>query len=672
VTVLLAARAALQAALERELRARSRRTVTIVAAGALDSALDRLSARTPDAVVLDHGLEWGRELVQRVREHAPDTAVVIFGDGALDDAALAALDLRAHELVAEKATPTALARVVCAALDRRELALLLRQRTRELEESQARFRNIIQRTTDALVVIGADGRVRFVNPAAESLFGRAAAELTGHDFGFPILTEETAELDIVRRDRDEPVVAELRAAETQWNGESAQLVSLRDITYRKEAEQRAHRLVLEQASRERAEEANRRSRFLAEASAALDASLDLDTTLAELAHLMVPRLADWCVIELIDEGGARRVAAAQAQPERHALLEQLKHDAAASAAGVTGLLQSEEVLLLRGLDADRLREIAADDAQTQLLAQLGTQSIIVVPLRSREQRLGALLLGCSDGDFDAEDLALAEEVAARAGRAIENARLYHAALAANQAKSDFLAIVSHELRTPLNAIMGYTDMLLSGIAGQLEEQQIRRLRRIDASARHLLQIIEEILAHAGLEAGRDETRPRSFPLAELIEAITTVAEPLVSEKELSFELDVPDPAQALFTDLGKVRQITLNLLSNGVKFTDAGTIRLHADVVADELVIAVSDTGIGIAPEHRERIFEPFWQVEQPLTRHAGGTGLGLSVSMRLAEVLGGSITVSSEPGAGSTFTLRVPARYEAAQVTARRASRSR
>ena len=670
-TVLLAGRAPLdREAWQRELRAATRRTVHLEVASAFDVALERLGTDSPDVLLLDHGFERGGELVQWLHEQAADTALVVFGDGIIDRTDLGALSVHAHELVIPGAAPKAVARAAIAALERRDLQLRLRQRDRELEESQARFGNIIQRTTDALIVVGADGRVRFVNPAAESLFGRSAADLIGSEFGLPIVRGEATELDIVRRDRDEPIVAELRAAETQWNSEAAQLISLRDITDRKKAEQRAHRLVLEQASRERAEEANRRSRFLAEASAALDASLDLDTTLSELARLIVPRLADWCVIELVEEDGARRLAAAQGLEERRALVEQLKQERTGAGSGVAGLLQTEEVLLLRGLDSHRLRELAGDGAE--LLTQLGARSLVVVPLRSREQRLGALLVACDERNFDEEDLALAEEVAARAARAIDNARLYHAALAANQAKSDFLAIVSHELRTPLNAIMGYTDMLLAGIAGPLQEQQIQRLRRIDASARHLLQIIEEILSHAGLEAGREEPRPRGFALGELIEAITTVAEPLVREKRLEFDVRVRDPARSLFTDFGKVRQIALNLVSNAVKFTDAGTVALHADVEGDDLVIVVSDTGIGIAPEHHDRIFDPFWQVEQPLTRHAGGTGLGLSVSRRLAQVLGGTITVHSELGAGSTFTLRVPARYEATAVSARRASRLR
>jgi PAS domain S-box-containing protein len=554
---------------------------------------------------------------------------------------------------------------VSARLDRRELERQLERRTRELEESQSRFRNIIHRATDAIVVVGSDGLVRFVNPAAEALFGRTAAELVGEEFGVPLIGEDTAELDIVRRDRTEPIVAELRSAETQWNGESAQLVSLRDVTDRKKAEQRAHRLLLEQASRERAEEAMRRSRFLSEASAALDASLDLDTTLTELARLMVPRLGDWCVIDLTADRTTKRVANVHARPELQPLLERV----AQSSDGVTTRLRANAVQVVRGLDGARLRELARDDAEAELLIQLDTHSIVVAPLQSRQHRLGALMIVCGERDFDDADVALVEEVAARAGRAIENAQLYRAALAASRAKSDFLAIVSHELRTPLNAIMGYTEMLTTGLSGTLSDEQQARLRRIDASARHLLQLIEEILAHAGLESGRDEARPREFRLSELVDGVTAVAEPLMREQNLAFRLEITDRNATLFTDPGKARQIILNLLSNAAKFAADGTVTLRARVQAGQLVVEVSDTGIGIAPEHHERIFEPFWQVEQPLTRHIGGTGLGLSVSRRLAEMLGGTITVHSEPGAGSTFTLRLPVRYDS--VNAPRESRS-
>ena len=535
----------------------------------------------------------------------------------------------------------------------------LRQRTRELHESEERFRNIVERTSDGIMIIGADGEVHFANPAASLLFGRPVADLEGQPFGMPLLEGETTELDIVRPHGADAIVVELRTSTTQWQGASAQLVSMRDITDRKRSEQRAQRLLLERAAREQAEAERSRSRFLAEASATLDASLDLDTTLAELARLLVPRLADWCLIDVLGANDARIIVGAHERAELQPVLDELRRSLLA-AVPLSERFCPDEPTLLADLDGPRLLQWTGDRSGAALLEKLGTRSVVMLPLRSRVQQLGAMVIGCGDENFDQADFTLAEEVAARAARAIENARLYRAALAASQAKSDFLAIVSHELRTPLNAIMGYTDMLYSGIYGALSEEQRAKLARIDTSARHLLGLIEEILAHASLERDGEKPRPQHFQLHDLIDGVTAVTEPLARARNLELAVDVNEPTAACFTDVMRIRQIVVNLLSNAVKFTLSGRVTLKAGLASGELVIAVSDSGLGIQPEHLHLIFEPFWQAEQPLRREFGGTGLGLSVSRRLAELLGGTISVQSQPGAGSTFTLRVPARLPA------------
>ncbi|HEX8905191.1 MAG TPA: ATP-binding protein, partial [Longimicrobiaceae bacterium] len=324
------------------------------------------------------------------------------------------------------------------------------------------------------------------------------------------------------------------------------------------------------------------------------------------------------------------------------------------------VLRSGRPELHRGVDLDQLHEWTGDEAHARLLSGLGVRSSITVALPSREGRLGALTFVCGERDYDADDLALAEEIASRAGRALENARLYEAALAASRAKSDFLAVMSHELRTPLNAIIGYAQLLLDGVGGELDDARSGQLRRIHACAMHLLQIIEEILAYAQLEAGHAGAQPSRFTVGELADQVAATAGPLAREKGLELRVELPRPGATLFTDAARLRQIALNLLSNAVKFTDRGTVGLRAEVQGDELLLAVSDTGPGIAPDDLERIYEPFWQAEKPLTRHAGGTGLGLSVSRRLAELLGGTLTAESHPGSGSTFTVRVPAQMAA------------
>ncbi|HEX2077081.1 MAG TPA: MEDS domain-containing protein [Longimicrobium sp.] len=228
---------------------------------------------------------------------------------------------------------------------------------------------------------------------------------------------------------------------------------------------------------------------------------------------------------------------------------------------------------------------------------------------------------------------------------------------ASQEKSNFMATMSHELRTPLNAIIGYADLLDAELAGPLAPGQKDQVERIDANARHLLELIEGILTFSRTEAGQEEVDLRPVDVAALVRETAALFEPLAAAKPLRFSVAAPAGPVEVVTDAGRVRQVLLNLLTNAVKFTDQGEIELAAEAAEDGVAIRVRDTGIGIADEERERIFQPFRQLRAGTTRQAGGTGLGLTVSQRLARLLGGEITVQSVPGAGSTFSLWLPKR---------------
>ena len=225
---------------------------------------------------------------------------------------------------------------------------------------------------------------------------------------------------------------------------------------------------------------------------------------------------------------------------------------------------------------------------------------------------------------------------------------------ASRAKSDFLATMSHELRTPLNAVIGYTQLLADEVTGPLTVAQQVQLGRIRVSARHLLSLIEEILTLSRLEAGKESVVLERVCLEGVVNDAAAIVEPLAVAKGLAFRASCTDRLM-LETDPGKLRQILVNLLSNAVKFTERGEVALVVARRGDEVLCEVRDTGIGIDRTHLERIFEPFWQVERAATRRAGGTGLGLGVSQRLARLLGGDITVESAPGRGSTFRVVLP-----------------
>ncbi len=266
----------------------------------------------------------------------------------------------------------------------------------------------------------------------------------------------------------------------------------------------------------------------------------------------------------------------------------------------------------------------------------------------------------------ARETLLEREAAARDGaeratrRALDAAaeaeRARVEAEAASQAKSDFVATMSHELRTPLNAIIGYTNLLADGIPEPVSEAQRAQLGRVNASARHLLELIDEVLTLSRLEAGRETVVARELVVADILDQTAIMIEPIANARRLRLDIHRPSPSLTIETDAGKLRQILLNLLTNAVKFTDEGGIVLSAEEDGDGMVVfAVTDSGIGIAAEHQARIFESFWQVQQSTTRRVGGAGLGLNVAQQLTRLLGGEVTVTSALGKGSTFTVRLP-----------------
>jgi signal transduction histidine kinase len=232
---------------------------------------------------------------------------------------------------------------------------------------------------------------------------------------------------------------------------------------------------------------------------------------------------------------------------------------------------------------------------------------------------------------------------------------------ASRLKSQFLANMSHEFRTPLNAILGYTHMLLQGVAGDLLPAVKRQLQRIDSNGRHLMTIINEILDITRIEAGKMPMQLSEFNLNELVPEVMTELDPVISRSKLTVAPKLSPDLPSIYSDRQKVKQIIVNLLSNALKFTHEGGIRITVGYSPAERTasVAVADTGIGISPENHEKIFEDFRQVDDSPSRQYGGTGLGLAICRRLATALGGRIILESTMGVGSTFTLTVPVETE-------------
>ncbi len=269
--------------------------------------------------------------------------------------------------------------------------------------------------------------------------------------------------------------------------------------------------------------------------------------------------------------------------------------------------------------------------------------------------------------FTPDDVRLLNLFAPQAAIAIENAQLYttaqearEAAEAASRAKSTFLANMSHELRTPLNAIIGYSEMLAEDLMGEGLGEFVSDLHRIRAAGKHLQSLINDVLDLSKIEAGKVELYLETFQVGRLIEEVVSTVQPLVEEKANTLEVCCAEDLGSMYADLTKVRQGLLNLLSNAAKFTEEGQIRLEATREAvngvDWIKLSVSDTGIGMSAEQMGKLFQAFTQADASTTRQYGGTGLGLVITRHYCQMMEGDISVRSELGVGSTFTIELPA----------------
>jgi signal transduction histidine kinase len=228
---------------------------------------------------------------------------------------------------------------------------------------------------------------------------------------------------------------------------------------------------------------------------------------------------------------------------------------------------------------------------------------------------------------------------------------------ASRAKSEFLANMSHELRTPLNAILGFTEMMVDGLYGEVPQDLTEPLNDVQANGKHLLRLINDVLDLAKIEAGRMELALREYSAAEVIGSVRASLRSLAREKGLGLITEVPDELPPARGDSGRLTQCLMNLTGNALKFTQRGEVRIGVALVGDELIYRVSDTGIGIPPEELQNVFAEFRQVDATVTRQFGGTGLGLSISKKFVEMHGGRIWVESQIGCGSTFFFSVPLR---------------
>jgi PAS domain S-box-containing protein len=539
----------------------------------------------------------------------------------------------------------------------------LAEEVRRLRRERALFFTIINSVTDPILLTDTEGRLIVANARAEKLFAateeesegrRRAVELNNMLFSAALSRTavvqpdpEARELLLVDPSDGSDLLFEVLSTTVDDRREGTGIVSvLRNITDLRRATEQI--------------EENYQKLRLAEAASRAE---------RDRLNLIIDSVADPIIVT--DSSGSTVLMNAPAEemftvsPDAPDSAQRtVQANDAHFSSFISGLLLGETGPgeIRRGeinlVNPQTLRTIPVEAIAGKVLTDSGELTAVVTILHDRTEALERVRLY--------EQLKLASEElqarvhAATAELAHQNELLRRQAIELEQAsrlKSQFLANMSHEFRTPLNAILGYSHMLLQGVAGELEPPVKRQLTRIDSNGRHLLQIINEILDITRIEAGKMPLQLSEFNVNELVPEVVAELDPVISRSKLRVTSRLSPGMPPVRSDRQKIKQIVVNLLSNALKFTHEGGIEIAVgyDALGRLGSIAVRDTGIGIAPENHERVFEDFRQVDDSPSRQYGGTGLGLAICRRLAATLGGRITLTSTVGEGSIFTLMFP-----------------
>jgi adenylate cyclase len=428
---------------------------------------------------------------------------------------------------------------------------------------------------------------------------------------------------------------------------------------------------LEQKVEERTHELQTRSgelaqsveelRALGEVTQAVNSTLDLATVLSTI------------VAKAVQLSGTDAGSIYVADPATHEFHLRASHgmnDELIAELTRQGIDLSEKTIAQAAMQRAPVQVADLDDAASSpvlsILQLAGYRALLIVPLLGPEGLIGMLVVRRkTPGEFAKHTVDLLQTFAAQSVLAIQNANLFtqveeksRQLEIASQHKSQFVASMSHELRTPLNAIIGLTEMMVSNTVRFGTEKAAEPLRRVHRAGTHLLGLINQVLDLSKIEAGKLELSPETVNLAPLIDEVVGTARQLAEQNKNRLVVEAAANLDSLTVDPMRLRQILLNLLSNACKFTKQGEVALRVRKIVDGhnwIEIAVADTGIGVTPEQQDKLFEEFSQADSSTARQYGGTGLGLAITRKLARMMGGDVTVASEPGKGSVFTLRLP-----------------
>jgi len=411
-----------------------------------------------------------------------------------------------------------------------------------------------------------------------------------------------------------------------------------------------------------AERASRaRMTFVAEASEILTSSLDYEGTLRQVARLAVPRIADWCAVDLFDEAEKtlKRVAVEHIDPGKAELIHRMQTMYPAdldSAQGIGKVVREKVPVVLPVISEQLLQRVAQDEQHLTILRTLGLFSAVLVPMLIGERLTGVITFVTADSRrrMTDDDVITATELARRAAAAIQNAELYRAAQEASRAKDDVMTMISHELRTPMTAILGWAMMLKTDVDPETMAEAVSMIER---SALTQAKLVEDILDTARVREGKLSFHWETVNLADVIEKAVVIVRVKADEKDLVLDVELDGTVPLIEGDPSRLQQVVLNLLSNAVKFTpDGGEIEVRLLREGENAVISVCDTGPGIPPEFLPQLFQRFSQSESTRRRSQGGLGLGLSIAHYLVSMHGGTIRAESRgEGTGARFIVELP-----------------
>jgi PAS domain S-box-containing protein len=532
---------------------------------------------------------------------------------------------------------------------------------RELEEAlridALRYRTIYDDNPSIYLTADAALRITSTNRFGAAYLGYAPGELSGRDLLELVEPDDRTAveahllrcladpeqlfmLEFRKRRRDGTVlwVREAARAVRDERGELSVLTACEDVTERRQAAEMQH--------------------FLVEAGRVLASSLEYEETLCNVAELAVQRLADWCVVDLVEGDEIHRVAVAHADSGRTGFVEEYQArfppDPQARIGG-PAVIRSGEPELLTDISDEHLRAAARSEEQHGMLAALGFRSAMAVPLRVGQRVVGALTFvsGRPERQYGPAELAVAEVLAEQAALAIEKARLYRESREASRLRDEVLSVVSHDLRNPLNTIFMSSSFLCDTLPPDGQESTLRQVQIIRRAADQMNRLIQDLLDVAQIEAGRLPIEPFPASAAALVEEARESFGPLAESRGIRLEVEAPGELPRVCADRDRVLQVFSNLIGNAVKFTpEGGKIRVSAREEGARVRFLVRDTGEGIAPEEIPYLFNRFYQVR---AARRGGAGLGLSIARGIVEGHGGRIWVESTPGEGSTFCFTLP-----------------